>query len=66
MTSPVVVVVAEVADGVFECAGQVVLLEQDPVLQGLMPFDLASQRSTQSVAPISRATDQVSHAAKLE
>ncbi len=37
-----VVVIHEVADGSFERPGQVVVFEQDPVFQGLVPtLDLA-------------------------
>ena len=42
MVTPVVVMIDEGADLVFEIAGQIVVLQQDAVLQGLMPtLDLA-------------------------
>ncbi len=42
MVTLVVVMIDEVTDLVFEIARQVVVLQQDPVLQGLVPtFDLA-------------------------
>ena len=42
MVTLVVVMIDEGADLVFEIARQVVVLQQDPVLQGLVPtFDLA-------------------------
>ena len=42
MDAAMVVVIHELADGGLERAGQVVVLQQDPVLQRLMPaFDLA-------------------------
>lgn len=42
MVALVVVVLDKAADGLLECAGQVVILEQDAVLQGLvLSLDLA-------------------------
>ncbi len=42
MGPAVIVVIDELADGGLECTGQVVVLEEDPVLQGLVPsLDLA-------------------------
>ena len=42
MVTPVIVMIDEGADLVFEIAGQIVVLQQDAVLQGLMPtLDLA-------------------------
>ena len=42
MVAIVVVMIDEVTDGLFERSGQVIVLQQDAVLQGLVPaFDLA-------------------------
>ena len=42
MVAVVVVMIDEFRDAVFEITGQVVVLQQDPVLEGLMPtLDLA-------------------------
>ena len=59
--APVIVVIDEAIDVGFEIAGQVVVLKQDAVLQGLMPaLDLAL-----GLRMVGRPTD-VMHAGILE